>query len=244
MEKVNAKWGFGNAPLKDHHRAKTVAAIHVVIKLLGSLPESVQVEHLDAISHIKGQFSRTVKQDQWDWYTVWSLLGRPSHTPANTIANRLGDFRAALKAGSATLAEEIAIQLPATEILRYFDNFLAGGRDGEWAGGSRGFLYVFSTRSHPHWLKIGITQRTVELRVKEINAATGVVIPYGVRAVWKVENAPAVERDIHTLLAAYRIRGDREFFEIEFNAALRIINDYLISNRMLKRHDRTKRGLR
>jgi hypothetical protein len=77
MVRVAAKWGFGNAPLKNSHREKTEAAIHTVIQILRDMPDSPEIEQLEAISHVKGQFTRTIKQDQWDWYTVWSLLGRP-----------------------------------------------------------------------------------------------------------------------------------------------------------------------
>jgi hypothetical protein len=108
-------------------------------------------------------------------------------------------------------AEKIRAELEATDILRYLGNFLAGGRDKVKQDGLTGFLYILSTRSQPRFLKIGMTQRAVEVRVKEINAATGIVIPYGVRAVWKVDNAHEVEREVHALLADYRVRTDREF---------------------------------
>jgi hypothetical protein len=60
-------------------------------------------------------------------------------------------------------------------------------------------------------LKIGYTERAVEQRVKEINGATGIVEPYGVRAVWIVLKAPLVEKAVHDALAEYRVRGGREF---------------------------------
>jgi hypothetical protein len=231
--KIHAKWGFGNAPLKTHHREKTHAAIDCLLSLLERLPDSATPEQLEAISHVKGQFTRTTKQDQWDWYTVWELLGRPSRRPASKISKQLGALRAALKGGQSLESELIRADLIATGIERYLRNFLAGERDN--GSGPSGFIYILSTRSQPGILKIGMTLRTVVRRVKEINAATGVVIPYGVRASWRVDDAAEVERDIHGLLAQYRVRADREFFEIEFNEASRLVNDYLNERRRLRR---------
>ena len=50
MVKISAKWGFGNAPLKDHHREKTVGAIRVVLDLITDVPSVPTQEQLDAIS--------------------------------------------------------------------------------------------------------------------------------------------------------------------------------------------------
>lgn len=243
MQKISEKWGFGNAPLKDHHRAKTEAAIHSVSAILEKLPPSPTNEQLEALSHVKGQFTRTVKQDQWDWFTVWALLGRPSRQPASVVSKTLGKLRSALKTGDRDAAEQAATGLRGTDILRYFDSFLAGGRAFPRQHRAMGFVYILSTRDNARLLKIGITRRTVEVRVKEINSATGVIVPYGVRAVWRVDDAGKVERELHALFAPYRIRADREFFEIEFFEASRLINDHLGAKRLLKAHDQSKRRL-
>jgi len=242
VDKIHAKWGFGNAPLKESHRAKTQAAIHSVLSILESLPESTTTEQLDAISHLKGQFTRTVKQDQWDWSTVWALLGRPSRTPASTISKTLGRLRTALKAGDRGEAEQAASDLQATEIRRYCYSFLSDGNELARQVGTKGFIYILSTRTLPRLLKIGVTQRTVEVRVKEINSATGVIVPFGIRAVWRVNDAVELEREIHALFEPYRIRADREFFEIEFFQASRLINDHLGARRMLNSHQQAKRS--
>lgn len=234
MVRVHAKWGFGNAPLKSSHREKAESAMLAVLRILEDVPENPDLEQLEAISYVKGQFTRTIKQDQWDWSTVWLLLGRPSRQPASKISKKLGQLRSALKNDDRKLAEEIRSELEATDIVRYLDNFLAGGRDKDRQEGSKGYIYILSTRLQPGFLKIGMTQRSVDVRVKEINAATGVVIPYGVRAVWKVDAASDVEREIHALLSEYRVRNDREFFELEFDQASQLINDYLGDIRLLK----------
>jgi len=242
VDKIHAKWGFGNAPLKTSHREKTEAAIRTVFAILEALPEAPTAEQLDAISHLKGQFTRAVKQDQWDWSTVWALLGRPSRARASTISETLGRLRAALKKGEREASEQAASELRATHIQRYCHNFLSGGYDPPKQGGTKGFIYILSTRAQPCILKIGVTQRTVEARVKEINSATGVIVPFGIRAVWKVDDAASVEREIHALFEPYRIREDREFFEIEFSQASRLINDLLGARRILRaRHPANQR---
>lgn len=45
-----------------------------------------------------------------------------------------------------------------------------------------GYLYLLSTRDRPRHLKIGFTEADVVERVRQINRATGIVIPFGVRA--------------------------------------------------------------
>jgi hypothetical protein len=47
-----------------------------------------------------------------------------------------------------------------------------------------GFVYILSTRELPELLKIGFTTKSPEVRVKAINSATGVIIPWAVRYAW------------------------------------------------------------
>jgi hypothetical protein len=95
-----------------------------------------------------------------------------------------------------------------------------------------GWVYVLSTREQPHVLKIGFTNRAVEERVAEINSATGVVIPFGVRAVWTVKDARGVEQQLHQLLDRWRIRKDREFFELDWREAFPLIRDFVTDHRL------------
>lgn len=230
MLRVHAKYGFGDAPLKLAHREKTESAIRVVLSAIENLPRSPTELHLDAISHVKGQFTRTVKQDQWDWSTVWRLLGRPSRGFADGISKNLGALRVALKNQDFPAAEIAVDAVLSKNILRYLHSFLnpvdqdvEDMRDGT----DNGHIYILSTRMLPTILKIGVTQRSVEIRVKEINRATGVIVPFGVRAVWEVKKAKDAEKEIHLLFDEYRVREDREFFEINFENASKLINDYL-----------------
>ena len=74
-------------------------------------------------------------------------------------------------------------------------------------------------------IPLGRTTRSVEDRVKEINSATGVLIPYSTRAVFEVEDAEETENLVFRLLSDYRIRMDREFFQIPFSEAVKMIEE-------------------
>lgn len=235
--RIAAKWGFGNAPLKSGHRQQTLNAIAHLRQLLDRpVSDRIDTKDLDAISHIKGQFSRTLKQDQWDWYTVWSLLGRPSRALAISVASLLATWRRALRERSMSEVERIRRQLIARGLLAHLEHFVLGV---DFHVPNGGFIYILSTRSHRRVLKVGMTRRDVVQRAKEINRGTGVVVPFGVRASWPVGNPVAAERVVHKLLDSNRIRDDREFFEIDFIDAYHRIDACLREHGMLDVTDRT-----
>jgi hypothetical protein len=75
------------------------------------------------------------------------------------------------------------------------------------------------------------TERSVEQRLKEINSATGVAEPYGARAVWTVQGAPQIEKAVHQALSGYRVRADREFFELSYGTAFTTVRDIVQASR-------------
>ena len=87
-----------------------------------------------------------------------------------------------------------------------------------------GWVYLLSTRELPDLLKIGMTTRTVEERLREVNGATGITFPFGVRRCWRVRDPAAAERLIHQSLAVHRVRADREFFRASYRDAARMID--------------------
>ena len=76
-------------------------------------------------------------------------------------------------------------------------------------------------------------------RAKEINRSTGVLIPFGARYVISVNDPIEAERKVHQALAEYRIRQDREFFEIEPHKAEQIIRECIQSNQLNHRSSGT-----
>ena len=88
----------------------------------------------------------------------------------------------------------------------------------------KGYVYVMSNKAHKDVLKIGMTDRHPEIRVKEINS-TGVLYDHVIE--WHSQinhhNAMAIEKAVHTKLSACRVRANREFFKIDVHSAIKII---------------------
>ena len=223
--KINAKWGFGMAPEKEKTLNLRKQAIREIlhIGIEGDIAfEKLNVEH---ISELKGLFTRCVKQDQWDWFIVWWKLGGISRSLSRDISQLLANFRKAISNSNYRLSNEIYFKLVRKELVEILSNYLSENDDFE--GGS---IYILSTREQRNILKIGCTNRNPIDRVREINQSTGLLIPFGVRAAWRVQNPFSVEKQVHELLAEYRIRNDREFFQLDFRYAVEEIEQYLKNN--------------
>lgn len=221
--RIYQKWGFGMARTKPETDARRHEAATRVLDVLTS---TSRIDHpvLDDLSTVKGLFTRSFKQDQWDWFTVWTQLGRPGRRSCMAISDGFRELRRAVReqdAASVASARDQLVQAGASRAIRTF----LGREPEDGPGDGRGYIYILSTRSSPGILKIGYTDRTVEERVKEINSTTGVLEPYGARAVWVVDDAPYVEKIVHEALAAYRVRRDREFFELPYRTAVEVVGD-------------------
>lgn len=226
LPKVYEKWGFGMAPPKPETQASREVWARGVIKAIvdPAVPPWPQ-ETLEIISGVKGMFMRISRMDQWDWFTVYAQLGYPSRGLAEGIANSLGDMRTAARDGedgSLRQAQKRLSEIPARRCLLVFLGELAIPDEP-----NAGWVYILSTRELPELLKIGMTTRTVQDRVREINAATGVAIPYGVRRCWRVSDPRKSENILHDALDQVRVRADREFFRIDFFEAERRIQEAL-----------------
>ena len=221
--RVEQKWGFGMAPPFAEVQLTREQACRKLRLLVEEQNLELASKSLDEISLVKGLFTRVWKQDQWDYFTVWSQLGRPGRKKAKTISFLLRDLRVSAKESVQVDFENCVLALSQENIVRYLKFFLNEKK----LESSGGYIYILSTREQRDVLKIGYTERTVEERVKEINSSTGVVIPYGCRAVWTVENAAVVEKEIHAIFDNERIRNDREFFRIDYFVAFDRINDFL-----------------
>ena len=89
------------------------------------------------------------------------------------------------------------------------------------------FIYVLENPSMPGLVKIGRTNRNVSQRVNELSAPTGVPSIFVVAAEWAVTDSVRAERIIHERLSDYRVSGSREFFKVETEAALAIVESIL-----------------
>ena len=81
-----------------------------------------------------------------------------------------------------------------------------------------GYLYCFSNESMPGILKVGMTERTPEIRLNEANSSDTwrPPTPYKVEFAKKVLNPKQKETTLHSLLSQYteRINPKREFFRV------------------------------
>ena len=226
---VAQKWGFGMAPPKPKTQALRVQACEILLEILSSRRfGELAEEEMEAISTVKGMFNRTVRSDQWDWFSVKAQLGYPAIPTARTIASKLTDLRSSIKMTQPDRFETARIDLRRLPVRECLDVFL--GRKRLARHPNAGWVYVLSTRELRDLLKVGMTRRTVEERVREINQATGVAIPFGVRRCWRVRSPEVVERLAHKELASFRFRSDREFFRIQFHRAEKILNSVIRSN--------------
>ena len=81
-----------------------------------------------------------------------------------------------------------------------------------------GYIYCFSNPSMPDIIKVGMTERTPEVRLSEANASDTwrPPTPYKIEFAKKVYNSSQKEKTLHTLLEQYtfRIHPRREFFRV------------------------------
>ena len=182
-------------------------------------PHEVQ---LDAISELKGMFNRSLRKDQWNWFTVYDRFGCPPKNEMNHIVSQLVKLRKSLKEHDFEQALSIRGHLVHSTLPDYLNEWKNYTKASDTQD-KNGWLYILSRKDEPDILKVGMTTRSVTERVKEINSATGVLRPYSAREVYEVENAKEAEKLVFKLLADYRIREDREFFQIPFAEADKMI---------------------
>lgn len=224
------KWGFGMAPLKKTTEQSNRKAIkHTRDFVLGENVILCSGSILDDLSRVKGIFNRVVKQDQWDWFTVYMYLDYPPRQDIRSIVSALAFLRRAIIETDNDLGRKSLKLLQENRFITYCDNYLNFDINFETPSE---YLYILSRREEKDVLKIGMTTRNVQKRVNEINSATGVIYPLSARKVFKVKNSRIVEKDVHNLLSEYRMRADREFFKIGYGQACHIIEEYLTRNHL------------
>ena len=223
---VSQRWGFGMAPIKPKMQAKRLCYVENLKKVIAtnkSLPEDAE-----SFSEVKGLFTRIYKQDQWDWFTVFEQLGCPGRKKCREISGELSHARKIIVGKSDGDISKKCELLRNNGIEKHLDLFLNPRPEAEKSEK----IYILSTREQRDFLKIGFTTRSVRERTHEINSATGIAIPFGVRAVWSVKDASRMERIIHEKLSPFRIRKDREFFAMDYGEAFRSINRILREERV------------
>ncbi len=90
------------------------------------------------------------------------------------------------------------------------------------SGTSEGIIYVLTNPAMPGIVKIGKTAREIETRLSELYS-TGVPVPFECVFAGKVSDIDKVEKAFHLAFAPYRINPKREFFHIEAEQAIAML---------------------
>ncbi len=210
-------------PKAATQRERTIACAKILEALKLREQPTDRDEVLSHLSVTKGLFNRVAREDQWDWFTVAGQLGYPSRGLARVIAYELASLRSAIRDNDDSALAAAHAKLSRLPVWRCLSVFLGLAQIVDEVGA--GWIYILSTREFKDLLKIGMTTRTVEMRAQEINSATGVAIPFGVRRCWRVSDPYLAEKIVHGALSEYRIRTDREFFRADFPVAAHIAQE-------------------
>ena len=101
----------------------------------------------------------------------------------------------------------------------------------------RGYVYIMTNPCLDGWVKIGMTTKSIESRLKELNRPTNIPLSFRCYASYKVDDPQEVEKTIHNLIDRLnsslhareflndgRIRK-REFFKISPETAYGVFED-------------------
>ncbi len=82
---------------------------------------------------------------------------------------------------------------------------------------NEGYIYVLENRSQPGILKIGYTDRSPQARLKEINGATGVIIPWTIANAFPCKAPSHIESIVHKQLS--KLHVSKEGYAVSLSMA-------------------------
>jgi len=183
--------GFGMSPISATMQDRYDLACTGVLSLLSG--DRIDIEATRVyLSEFKGICNRCWKQDQVDWFTVYTAFGSPKEFRLSAIATEIPLLRRALKENDTRTMGECLANIEKLDARSLIKKNLSPHleRGNSW-------IYILSKRDLPTLLRIGKTSRTVDERVREINAASGDSNPYSARAAFRVENPVEVEKEVY-----------------------------------------------
>lgn len=93
-----------------------------------------------------------------------------------------------------------------------------------------GIVYVLTNPAMPGLVKIGKTAReSVDARLRELYS-TGVPVPFECAYAGRIEDEGKVEKAFHLAFGPYRINSRREFFKIEPEQAIALLEIMVVEN--------------
>lgn len=87
------------------------------------------------------------------------------------------------------------------------------------------WVYILSNPSMPGMVKIGYTNNEPDVRVKEINRATGIPTDFVVEFALPCVNGYEVEQLVHEELEDLRVNNRKEFFKVSVEDAIYLIQE-------------------
>jgi hypothetical protein len=115
---------FGRYSITDGMRAKYVRGLRALQSILSDPPNLTTIQP-DDLSEVKGMLNRCVRQDQWDWLTVYRILGLPTFHLLRLTVALLGEIARALRRGDAKQAHALIGQLSGSELVLLVENALS-----------------------------------------------------------------------------------------------------------------------
>lgn len=85
-------------------------------------------------------------------------------------------------------------------------------------------VYILTNPAMPGLVKLGCTDRTIEDRLRELAAASGVPVPFECFLAVEVPNSREVEAALHQAFAGPRVNPRREFFTLSPDRPAAILN--------------------
>lgn len=116
---------------------------------------------------------------------------------------------------------------PKWDIITYYGDVRGGVMDNDNELVRPHYVYILTNSSIPGVVKIGHTTRNVPDRVREINAAPGVIFPWEAHFSYKCPNGRMLEEEVHSHLEEMGLRPNkrREGFTIDVTDAIKIIEE-------------------
>jgi hypothetical protein len=100
--------------------------------------------------------------------------------------------------------------------LRKIELILRARKKGKEKIENTGYVYVLSNEAYKNIYKIGSTYGIPEERAEELTG-TGHLTPFKVELSIEIKSAEFYEKKIHSLLNSYRVKQNREFFELDLD---------------------------
>jgi len=107
-------------------------------------------------------------------------------------------------------------QEPLNRILRRIELILRSRKRSIELAENSNYVYIFSNKSYPkNTYKIGWTSGLPEDRADQLSSETGVLHPFKVEYSKKFKDAENVEKKIHQHFNEYRVRKNKEYFDLD-----------------------------